>query len=352
MNSYLKHILIQALVWTFSLAYFTLLRQYGQELVDVPESRSFLEYSLIYVSIGLLCSIVLVSFDKWISKKLNTVNSFGISILIKSIVYLIVSVLLLIAAIAFYTITSEEITILAAIQNYLISKEGLLTLSYFFLISLLIHFVEHVNKKFGPGNLVRMLKGEFYRPKEVNRIVMFLDLKSSTAIAEKIGHIKYSRLIQDCFNQLGMVANFGAEIYQYVGDEVVLIWEPEKGLNSSNILKFFYAYTETLTQKTLHYISEYGVVPKFKCGCHIGNVVMTEIGQIKREIAFHGDVMNTAARIQSQCNAFNKEFLVSEALFNLLSHDPAFEFELIEDVVLKGKSSTIKIYCVGKNDMN
>ncbi|WP_219011061.1 hypothetical protein [Aquimarina litoralis] len=47
---------------------------------------------------------------------------------------------------------------------------------------------------------------------------MFLDLNSSTSIAEKIGHMKYSQLIQDCFDQLDMTEDFGAEIYQYVGD--------------------------------------------------------------------------------------------------------------------------------------
>ncbi|MBW1298432.1 hypothetical protein GBO31_23235 [Aquimarina litoralis] len=73
---------------------------------------------------------------------------------------------------------------------------------------------------------------------------------------------------------------------------------------------------------------------------------MTEIGQIKREIAFHGDVINTASRIQSQCSTFEKEFLISEELFNLLSGNKEFDF--IGDTFLKGKNSNVKIYAVNK----
>ena len=230
------------------------------------------------------------------------------------------------------------------ITDYLFSIDGVLILSFVFFISFLIQFIKQVDKKFGPGNLIRMLKGEFHAPKEVDRIVMFLDMKSSTTIAEQIGHIKYSRLIQECFDQLDMTRDFGAEIYQYVGDEVVIVWEPEKGLKDSNILKFYYSYRKALKDKADYYKSKYDVVPEFKCGCHIGKVVMTEIGQIKREIAFHGDVMNTAARIQSQCNNLNREFLLSEELYKSLTIDTSYKFEFMSDDILKGKKSNVKIY--------
>ena len=235
-------------------------------------------------------------------------------------------------------------------MNYLFSKDGVLTLSFLFLVSFLIQFVKLVDKKFGPGNLIRMLKGEFHSPKEVNRIVMFLDLKSSTTMAEQIGHVKYSRLIQECFDKLDMTRDFGAEIYQYVGDEVVIVWDTDQGLKNSNVLKFYYSYKKALLDSADHFKAEYDVVPKFKCGCHIGKVVMTEIGQIKREIAFHGDVMNTASRIQSQCNNLNKEFLLSGELYKSLTDDKSYIFEFMCDDLLKGKKSSVKIYSVRDND--
>jgi len=44
-----------------------------------------------------------------------------------------------------------------------------------------------------------------------------MDLKSSTYYAEQLGHFKYSRLIQDCFNDLSAsVLKNKAQIYQFV----------------------------------------------------------------------------------------------------------------------------------------
>ena len=43
----------------------------------------------------------------------------------------------------------------------------------------------------------------------------------------------------------------------------------------------------------------------------MGMVTAVEVGDIKRDIAYHGDTLNTAARIQSICNSYEKKFLSS-----------------------------------------
>ena len=352
MKKYFKDIAIQTVVWTFSLSFFTMLRQFGQDLVEEPAEKSILEYVLTFLLLGFVSGITFVAFDELLNKRLKSIKSFGMVILFRSFLYVIIFIILITTGILLYMLPSKEVLNLNLIPDYLFSKEGILTLSYFFFISFLIHFVKQVDKKFGPGNLFRMLRGEFYSPKEVERIVMFLDLKSSTTIAEQLGHVKYSRFIQECFDELDIVNTFSAEIYQYVGDEVVLVWKPIKGLQNANCIKFFFSYRQLLVNKTEHFISKYDVVPNFKCGCHIGKVVMTEIGQIKREIAYHGDVMNSAARIQSQCNINNKVFLLSEKLYKSLSHLSFLNFEFINTVNLKGKINDVKIYSVEINENN
>ena len=44
------------------------------------------------------------------------------------------------------------------------------------------------------------------------------------------------------------------------------------------------------------YLSHYQVVPEFKGGMDMGLVTVAEIGDIKRDIAYHGNVLNTASR--------------------------------------------------------
>ena len=43
------------------------------------------------------------------------------------------------------------------------------------------------------------MTGYYQKPKEESKIFMFLDLQSSSKIAELLGHEKYSDFIQDCF---------------------------------------------------------------------------------------------------------------------------------------------------------
>jgi len=86
-----------------------------------------------------------------------------------------------------------------------------------------------IDCKLGPGNLWKMLSGRFFKSREEERIFMFIDLQSSTTIAEKIGHLEYSKLLQNCFQDFSIVDQFRADIYQYVGDEVVVSWSPKRG---------------------------------------------------------------------------------------------------------------------------
>lgn len=62
----------------------------------------------------------------------------------------------------------------------------------------------------------------------------------------------------------------------------------------------------------------YGLVPEFKAGAHSGEVIAAEIGDLKKGIVFSGDVLNTAARIQGECNRLGRRLLVSRELMEQL----------------------------------
>jgi adenylate cyclase len=91
---------------------------------------------------------------------------------------------------------------------------------------------------------------------------------------------------------------------------------------------------------------KYGFVPFFKAGVHLGDVTVSEVGIVKREIAYHSDVLNTAARIQGKCNEFEAELLISEALKDKLEKQLFFNFTLIGGISLKGKHQLVNIYKV------
>ena len=260
-----------------------------------------------------------------------------------------------------YTVIFTFALILLSFQNMFISQgyfdvelwkrrfsipNLLVWISYMAAASVLLNFTKEASLKFGPGNLWRMLTGKFHRPQQEEKILMFLDLKSSTMIAEKLGHIQYSRFIQDCFNDLAIVAEYKAEVYQYVGDESILSWGILNGKKNNNCIMAFYAFTDLLNERAGYYLDNYGLVPVFKAGLNFGKVTVVEVGRIKKEIAFHGDTVNIAARIQDLCNELGSELLISESLKLQLTPSSQFTIKALGRIPLKGKQEKINLYSI------
>ena len=75
-----------------------------------------------------------------------------------------------------------------------------------------------------------------------------------------------------------------------------------------------------------------------EAGLHCGKVTTGEIGALKKEIIFTGDVLNATARIQGLCNRYEVDILVSAELIDTLNPDPEYQFKSMGKTELKGKS--------------
>jgi adenylate cyclase len=316
------------------------------------EYYSFVHTLIASVINCLIGATILGSLEVLILGKLLRKKPLGISLLVKTTVYIIfilfftsMGTLYLYSSDIAKPIFSNDV-IHFYITTYL-NARIVLTIVYWGIACMLALFFLQINEKFGQGVLTNFLLGKYHRPKEDKRIFMFMDLKSSTTYAEKLGHIKYSQLIQDCFFDLtDIVLSYEAKIYQYVGDEVVLSWDVDKGINHQNCLKTFFAYDNLLQSKSGYYKNKYGVVPEFKAGLNLGAVTVAEVGEIKKELAYHGDVLNTASRIQGTCNKYQKKLLVSEQIKTHFEKQLSYGFEFLGDVILKGKQEPVNLYAV------
>jgi len=224
-----------------------------------------------------------------------------------------------------------------------------LLLVYNIVSGLVISFINQVNKKFGPGVLLPLFLGKYRKPKEEERIFLFMDLKSSTPIAEALGHLKYSSFIRDSFMDINAVLSaYNAQIYQYVGDEIIITWPVEEGLKRQFCIEFFFACESRFSKRSDHYLHKYGHSPQFKAGLHMGKVIAVEVGEIKRDIAYLGDTMNTAARIQSVCNEYNRHLLASTKILETCNARKHYNIESLGMISLKGKSQAVEIAAVSK----
>ncbi|MCB9287637.1 MAG: adenylate/guanylate cyclase domain-containing protein [Lewinellaceae bacterium] len=228
-------------------------------------------------------------------------------------------------------------------------EPGTLQNYFFWLFTVLgTLIILQVNDKYGPGTFSAFLMGKYFQPRREQRIFMFLDLRSSTTIAEKLGEEMYFNFLKDVFQHAtpAIIYNRG-EIYQYVGDEIVISWEMDKGLEKANCLRCFFDIQLALRRKAAYYQAKYKTIPEFKAGLHSGYVMAGEVGVVKRDIAYSGDVLNTAARIQSKCNDLGVNILLSKLLLDRLALPPhTFEPKKIGDMLLRGKQEKVVLYTV------
>jgi adenylate cyclase len=277
---------------------------------------------------------------------------FSFVLLLRVVFYLLLIGSTAIFVIAFYQSLDNGVSLseafnLSEVQTFLTGGEFYLIVLYTVVAGITINFIRQINRLLGQGVLLNYITGKYHRPVEEDRIFMFLDITSSTTIAERLGHTLYHQLLNDFFYDITLpIIESGGEIYQYVGDEVVVTWRSKKGLPEGRCISCFFDIRDTIAEQKQGYEDKYGVVLGFKAGFHFGPVITAEVGDIKKEIAFHGDVVNTASRIQAQCRIVGKDLLVSRDLLDRLPEMQGYDRESVGAILLRGKEKEVDLFSI------
>ncbi len=201
-----------------------------------------------------------------------------------------------------------------------------------------------LNDQYGDGG-ISYLSGFYHRPRQEERIFMFLDMRSSTSIAERLGHTRYFELLNELFADItDPILYSRGEIYQYVGDEISVSWPLRRGIGKQRCIRCFLHIRGKLKARTPHYLARYGLVPVFKAGFHAGPVTTGEVGLVKKERIYSGDVVNTAAHIQNLCNKHGVDNLISGELVALLGAPSMGTMRRIGSTELKGRRQSIELW--------
>ncbi len=317
----------------------------AQVPLDFPP---FLLFSVIS---GVIYGTVLGVSDPWLEQHVLGSKSLGVTILLQAAMYFAVLIIMMTLTrflVWEYIIVPGFYNDVSPVSNELAwHYYAYIVAVYTFPMGLVIGFINQMNKKFGPGVLVPLLLGKYRNPREENRIFMFMDLESSTSHAENLGHLKYSAFIRDSFLDINrVVSKYRAEIYQYVGDEVVISWPSKGAMSRLSHVEFFFDCQLTFRQREAYYNENYGVVPRFKAGLHQGIVTAVEVGDIKRDIAYHGDTLNTASRIQSKCKEYGSDLLISDQIETGINWTQGYKKTFVGQVSLRGKHAPISLFDV------
>ncbi len=303
--------------------------------------NEFLEAGTISIILGLMVGV----FEEFVLKRFfQKISSFFVTI-IRTVLYSLIISIILCLVLSIEISFVQQITYYEAVTQYLYSTLFIRDFLFTLIAIIIILFISQVMELTGKKNFLKLMLGLYHRPREVSRIFMFLDLKDSTAIAEKLGNTLYSALIKDFFYDISeAIIMFNGEIYQYAGDEIIVTW-PLKGDNI-NCIRTFFKIKEIIKKKRNTYSKKYKLIPEFKAGMHCGQVVVTTVGRQKKEIAYHGDVLNTTARIEGKCNELGQKLLVSKSMLPFIKKDKNFILKEKGAIELKGKSEKLSLYGV------
>jgi adenylate cyclase len=177
-------------------------------------------------------------------------------------------------------------------------------LPFFVVVALMIQFVLQMNRMIGASVLRYFIAGVYHRPKNEERIFLFIDLEGSTALAERLGSAVYFELLRRFVDDLtDPVLDTEGEIYQYAGDEVVITWPLDRGVRFANCVRCFFGIRDAI-----------------------------------------GDILNTAARLQEYAKRAGLDLVASGALLARLELPAGVQAERFGELELRGKEERVAAY--------
>ncbi len=204
-----------------------------------------------------------------------------------------------------------------------------------------------VRKLHNPGEIRRLLTGRYHYPVEETRIFLFADIVGSTGIAERLGHMAYSSFLRDCFSDISeAILAWKGEVYQHAGDSVLVTWRMDKGTRSAACVQCFFDMMQLLERREEDYRRQYDTIPRLRAGIHGGEVVTTWVGEARKDLAFHGDTLNAAARVEGMCKELRVRCLVSEFVYEAIELPPHLEARSVGEVELRGRTGALHLYSV------
>lgn len=308
----------------------------------------FIDTSTLYFSqvfFGFIFGILVGLLEDFTSHRRYTNISLPLQFLVKILGIILIVIMLTSIIMMIHNLRPDDL------YRYVRQSEVSSPLVLALVVAFTVMTYFQIEKLIGKNMLINYLNGRYRKPKKEIRVFLFIDLKSSTTLSEKLGNDVYYSFLNDAIYEMSeAIIETRAEIYQYVGDEIVFTWPLEKGIRDNNCLALYEKILEKLEQKQSYFQKHYGYQPHFKGALHAGIVLAAEIGHIKKDIVYSGDVLNSTARMESLCHQFNADLLVSKSLFNLLDRKHEIIYEDLGAISIKGKDEKIELVKIHPSD--
>jgi adenylate cyclase len=222
-----------------------------------------------------------------------------------------------------------------------ISRDDIL---YSFAVTFVVTFLLEMNALLGQNVLLNFITGRYHRPRVEPRVFLIIDMKNSTAAAERLGEVAFHRLLDRLIGDLsGAIALHKGEIHKYVGDELIATWPLAQGVKQARCLRACFDAVARMAALGPSYERDFGLRVAVRAALHCGPVVVGEMGSFKKEIALSGDSLNTTARLVDACRETGESVIASTALLDRLVLPPGIAARPLGPVRLHGKKEAVEL---------
>ena len=222
-------------------------------------------------------------------------------------------------------------------------RDTLFSFGVFFVI----FFVLEMRRLVGGRTLMNVILGRYHRPRREERVVMLIDIKGSTAIAERLGDERAHAFVSRTFFEVERpVVEAGGEIYAYVGDLMIVTWPRARGLSKASVIFCWLEIERALVRAKDVFERLFGAAPEVRTAIHAGPVAIGECGDAKLQIVYIGDTMNVAGRLEQMTKTMDRGCLISEEIMNCVDLPPTVEAEALGALPIRGRERPLQVFAL------
>ena len=315
-----------------------------------PGARSLLVSLLISIPIGVIDALLMAAWIAGIeilllpraSMRWLDALPFAAVFILKTLVY---------GAIAGAVLVGQPGERVLGVVNVYNARTGLIAICLALVAVAVVVMMFQAAGLVGYRTFMALLLGKYRRPYAERRFFLFVDVVGSTAIAERLGALASHRFLAAVFSAVAEPVELSrGEIYQYVGDEIVVTWVEAGGVADARALRCFFAMRAALAADANRFVQRFGVQPELRAALHLGEVIAGEVGQVRRAIVFHGDVMNTTGRLEQATREVRCFFIASAQALASLGPAPGMRIHDLGALALRGRVEPIHAFCVEQSD--
>lgn len=212
------------------------------------------------------------------------------------------------------------------------------------IMALLVNFWIRIHALVGARVLLNFLLGRYHRPLGEQQVFMFVDFLDARGLSRRLGDVRAQSLIAAVFFDIDAAIDaFGGEIHRYIGDELVVTWPHRRATKDARCVGCAIRIGAVLRSNARRYEEIYGERPRLRIALHGGPVVVSEIGDDRREIVYFGDTINTTARLRGLAKKIERELVISAALAGQMQLPDAVHAEDMGAFALSGKSEQTRV---------